>query len=965
LRPPAETLRLPLPLRAQIQHYAWGHHSFIQDLFGLKGTDRPCAEAWIGAHPGLPSLVTLDGQELGLDKVIAKHGQAILGAEIRDRFQGLPYLVKILAAARPLSVQVHPTRAQAAAGLRREDAQGLALDAPERNFRDANHKPEMIVAIEPFHALCGFRPLAEIAAALDAAPELARLLPAWHASIDGLRTLVTAYLEMPDDRLLPALAKWLARLRAEAPDAGSAEHWVLEADRMFSTGGRPDRGLFWVMLLNHIKLDRWQGLYLPAGVPHAYLRGAGVEVMASSDNVLRAGLTPKHVDARGVATLLRFEAGRTPIVSTLAAPDGEVTYVTPAEEFEVRRLDLSQASSGCERVAAGPEILLFLEQARARLQSSGVAIEFGSGGACLIPSGESYRVTGTGTLIRVRVPDARPAKVFRGKEPKSLAFGTSGLRGLVTDITDLEAYVNTRGFLDYLLTIGDNEPGTPVAVAGDLRPSTDSPARSILRAVARAVTDAGFGIVNCGKVPTPALTYYALVRGWPSVMVTGSHIPFDRNGIKFNRREGEILKTEETPILRAVDAVRSTEYSRPEEISLFGHDGMFHPHAVPSLPPLRAEAYDLYVRRYLDFFPAKALAGLRVAVFEHTAVGRELLVEVLTKLGATVYPIGRSDTFVPIDTEAISDDRMADLQRLLDMTRERHGPIDAMVSTDGDGDRPLLIAVDANHRARFVGGDLVGLVVADYLAADAIAVPVTANDAIDLHLAARGVARARTRVGSPWVVAALLSMQGARRVGWEANGGFLTASEIVRDGRRLAPLPTRDAMLPLLAVLHAANERGVPVAQLFSELPSRHAKSDLVDGVPDDARQRLEQRYSPVQAGVVAAAFREGDAYWSDAAGQEQKAVGALAAGLGRIRAKLSQHFSPERGFGALARIDWLDGIRMHFDNGDVAHVRASGNAPQLRIYAVASTEERAQAIVAMGVREPDGLLRRLLAPDG
>ncbi len=289
------------------------------------------------------------------------------------------------------------------------------------------------------------------------------------------------------------------------------------------------------------------------------------------------------------------------------------------------------------------------------------------------------------------------------------------------------------------------------------------------------------------------------------------------------------------------------------------------------------------------------------------------------------------------------------------------GRIDALVSTDGDSDRPLLAGIDSANLVHFIPGDLVGLMVADYLAADAVAVPITSTDAIELHLASRAVRSVRTRVGSPWVIAALDSLGGARRVGWEANGGFLTASEIERDGRRLAPLPTRDALLPLLAVLHAAVERRVSVNELAAQLPRRFSRSALIDGIPESAGRRLREHFAPQDAAIVAAWFDVADVRCRYANGRERVVAGPSGDELLRIRSELGEHFRADAGFGPVVSINWLDGIRITFDGGDVAHIRPSGNAPQLRIYAIASTEERATSIIAMGVREPDGLLREML----
>ena len=506
---------------------------------------------------------------------------------------------------------------------------------------------------------------------------------------------------------------------------------------------------------------------------------------------------------------------------------------------------------------------------------------------------------------------------FRGKNPTPLAFGTSGLRGLVTDITDLEAYINTRGFLDYL----GARQGV-VALAGDLRPSTDR----ILIAVARAIEDAGCSVDFLGKIPTPALTYCALERSRPSVMVTGSHIPFDRNGIKFNKPGGEVLKEDEAGILEAVAKVREAEYSRSREESLFTDDGMLS-HAGP-LPPVNDDGSDLYIRRYLDFFPASGLRGKRVIVFEHSAVGRGLLGEILTRLGARVVATRRSDTFIPIDTEDITAERLADLQEMADAEGSPNAP-DAIVSTDGDSDRPLVAGVDDSGRVHFFGGDLLGIIVAKYLGADAVAIPISANDAVDLEL--DNVTK--TKIGSPYVVKAMQEAEGDNVVGWEANGGFLTGSVIEKKGRALGPLPTRDAVLPILCALYASVEKECTLTELFSELPPRFSKAGLIDEVPRTTSLEIMRRFTPGHFGSIAA--------------------------------ELAKIFTPELGFDAITDINTIDGLRIFFANGDIAHIRPSGNAPQLRIYAVANTEERAEEIVALALREPDGILRALTSPSG
>ncbi len=556
--------------------------------------------------------------------------------------------------------------------------------------------------------------------------------------------------------------------------------------------------------------------------------------------------------------------------------------------------------------------------------------------------------------------------VFRGRQPTQLRFGTSGLRGLVSDITDLEAYINTRGFLDYLSGIGEIESGDTVCLAGDLRPSTDSPDHSIMRAVARAVEDAGLQVENLGKIPTPALAYYALQTGRASVMVTGSHIPFDRNGIKFNKKSGEVLKEDEAGILQSVAAVREREYARAADESPFDDEGGFKPSEGRTLPSRNDQAERMYLQRYVEFLPAGGLRGKRVAFFQHSAVGRDLLVELLKQLDAEVLPVGRSEQFIPIDTEDIDDALLQELQRMADQLRQQHGPLDALVSTDGDSDRPLLCGFDPEGKVRFFGGDLLGILVAEYLKADSVSVPISANDAVDAQLAKRGITPTKTKIGSPHVISA---MQAAHRqgtcqriVGWEANGGFLTGSTIEKDGRSLAALPTRDAVLPLLAALRCCVETDSPLVDLFAQLPPRFSKAGLIDQFPLEASRAIVRRFSPDDPRVQQMDFQDDAVKLQYEDGQVVAAEPQAAERCEAIRQELAEYFSERQGFHNIVRINSIDGVRIYFRGGDIAHIRPSGNAPQLRVYAVADTQSRADEIVKLALEEPGGILRTLEA---
>ncbi len=536
--------------------------------------------------------------------------------------------------------------------------------------------------------------------------------------------------------------------------------------------------------------------------------------------------------------------------------------------------------------------------------------------------------------------------------PQELKFGTSGRRGEVVHLTQLEIYINALAELRYLQGLPAEEGGITrgdeVYFAYDLRPTSTAyaPAQQgrgeIAQAVVSAIGDAGMRAVNMGSIPTPALAYYGFLHQRASVMVTGSHIPFDRNGYKTNTSRGELLKEHEEPIQRRVEQLRREIYQQPFAASSFDESGRFKS-GHGELPPVCRAAYDAYLGRYQEFFGGLSLAGKRLLVYQHSAVGRDLLVELLRGFGADVIPAGRSDEFVPIDTENIDDAQLAVIQALLDDTVARHGPVFAIVSTDGDSDRPLILGVE-NGRARFLGGDLVGMIVAQYLGADAVVVPISCNDAIDRGKLA-AVTEPKTRIGSPFVIA---GMERARRqgknfiCGWEANGGFLTASEFERDGKRLPPLPTRDAMLPILAVLFAAEAEGIPVTALFNRLPRRFSRAALIRQFPRSLALEILAHFTP--AGSQADLVFPG----SDAPDAE------------RIRAGLAAFFTSAEGFSEIVRLNYTDGLRASFANGDVVHLRPSGNADEFRVYATADTQGRADQIARVAIREPDGILRSM-----
>ena len=349
-----------------------------------------------------------------------------------------------------------------------------------------------------------------------------------------------------------------------------------------------------------------------------------------------------------------------------------------------------------------------------------------------------------------------------------LKFGTSGLRDRVEKMTDRECWLNTRGFIEFLKERGEVSPGAAIALGGDLRPSTPR----IMAAVGRAIADSGCRTAGCGLLPTPALAAYAFSRKIPSVMVTGSHIPAGRNGIKFTKKTGEVLKSDEEDILTAVAGVRTEEENQNKPGILFDTQGAFRipPPAVGD--DYAEEARSAYIRRYLDTFPAGCLSGIRLVFYQHSAVGRDLIKAVFEGLGAEVIAAGRSEDFVPVDTEKVSAETRSYLRELA----RKHRPF-AVISTDGDSDRPLL----ADENGKFLPGDILGALASLYLGPDAVALPVSSNDAVIGALEKNGVRVRLTRIGSPYVIAAMNELRKKNPdslvAGWEVNGGYLTDSD--------------------------------------------------------------------------------------------------------------------------------------------------------------------------------------------
>lgn len=476
-------------------------------------------------------------------------------------------------------------------------------------------------------------------------------------------------------------------------------------------------------------------------------------------------------------------------------------------------------------------------------------------------------------------------------ESSGVAFGTSGARGTVAAMSNALCRAYTAGFLHYLSEQGELPPsGGEVALAGDLRSSTPR----IANAVAAEIIALGHHPIDCGEIPTPALTLYAMQRGIPSIMITGSHIPETMNGIKFNKPSGEILKADEAGIRRQRVVLREECYP-------------------PLALPRTRDAERNYLQRYLDFYPSDLLRGRRIGVYQNSSVARILLVEVLSALGATVIPLGYSCDFLSVDTEALRPEQ-------LDAARQwvADYQLDSLVSTDGDGDRPLL----SDEQGNWLRGDLVGILCARHLGCRVVATPVSSNSAVERSGWFDQVRR--TRIGSPYVIEAMQQAldEGQRYVaGYEANGGFLLADSVVRAGRTLAPLPTRDALLPILALL--AETVTAPISRLSASLPARYTYSDRLVEFP------------VAQSQHYLATLRDGSL-----AQRQQQFHTLFGQTLGKVVA-----------------FDYTDGVRITLDNERILHLRPSGNAPELRCYSEAESAEQAALLNRAGMEKMAGWL--------
>ncbi len=450
-------------------------------------------------------------------------------------------------------------------------------------------------------------------------------------------------------------------------------------------------------------------------------------------------------------------------------------------------------------------------------------------------------------------------------------FGTSGARGLVTQFAPEVCAAFAHAFLHGL---SDRFEFKQVAIAIDNRPSSPEMAKACIAAIEAQ----GLETIYYGVLPTPALAYSAMQDDIPCIMVTGSHIPFDRNGLKFYRPDGEITKVDEQAILNA--------------------DVDFDSHLNVRELTVAPKAAQQYVERYTDLFDAEMLLGKRIGIYEHSSAGRDLYQGLFEALGAEVISLERTDEFVPIDTEAV-----AELDKVKARAWSQEHDLDFIFSTDGDGDRPLV----ADENGEWLRGDILGLLCAEALQVEALAIPVSCNTVIERSGVFKVVSK--TKIGSPYVIAEFdnLASDYTTFAGFEANGGFLLGSDVTINSKCLKSLPTRDAVLPALMLLALAKSRDTTIADLVSALPPRYTGSDRIQNFATEKSQQIIAKATLQPTGLL-------------------KLLGFECVNV--------------------VSVDTTDGLRLTLESNDIVHLRPSGNAPELRCYAESDSVDNANQIV-------------------
>ena len=337
------------PLEGVVQHYSWGGTAFIPALLGKENNPgKPYAEYWMGAHIKAPALVRQKHRAVALDKLVKEQPSNVLGNSIAQNFGGLPYLLKVLDVKDMLSIQVHPDKQRAKAAFEAENREGIPVDAAQRNYKDANHKPELMAALSEFWLLHGFKPEPELKRVLNSVPELQYLVSIFDKG--GYKDLYRHVMEIGQERvnkeLKPLLNRIIPLYKKDKLSRNSEDFWAARAAQLYTINDNIDRGLYSIYFFNIVHLKPGEAVFQDAGVPHAYLEGQNMEIMANSDNVLRGGLTVKHIDVAELMKHVKFEATEPNIIHPEKRTSGaEEVYITPAADFQLSRIQLTPHQS--------------------------------------------------------------------------------------------------------------------------------------------------------------------------------------------------------------------------------------------------------------------------------------------------------------------------------------------------------------------------------------------------------------------------------------------------------------------------------------------------------------------------------------------------------------------------------------------------------------------------------------------
>jgi mannose-6-phosphate isomerase len=378
-------------LKGKVQPYAWGGADFIPKLLGTQPTGKPAAEYWLGAHQSAPAEVQDNGHDIALNELIARHPEQTIGSQVVGTFGKLPYLLKILDVKDMLSIQVHPSKMAAEQEFAKENEAGIPLNDPKRNYKDDNHKPELLAALSDFWLLHGFKSPGQLVEMLRTVPELYSLIPVFEEG--GYEGLYGTIMQFPQETvnhiLQPLLDRIIPLYKEGQLNKSQEDFWAARAALTYNSSGIVDRGIFSIYLLNLVQLQKGEAIFQDAGILHAYLEGQNVEIMANSDNVLRGGLTPKNIDINELMKHVRFEPVDPWIIcGTEEGP--ERVYKTPVDDFELSYFQL-QAGETSSFKAATADILLLIS-GQAQLQNGEQQLELKAGESAVMFAGQTLQL---------------------------------------------------------------------------------------------------------------------------------------------------------------------------------------------------------------------------------------------------------------------------------------------------------------------------------------------------------------------------------------------------------------------------------------------------------------------------------------------------------------------------------------------------------------------------------------------